>query len=67
MSGIRTSITTTDGRSRTASRIASAPVEASPANSTPSSVESRAAIPRRTTGWSSASSTRSGATDELTR
>ena len=58
IAGIWTSITTTSGRVSWASRTASAPVAASATTSTPSSDPSSAPIPRRTTGWSSATRTR---------
>ena len=57
---MRTSMRTTSGRHSWASRTAPSPSSASPTTSKSSRVPSSAARPRRTTGWSSASSTRIG-------
>jgi hypothetical protein len=59
-SASRTSITTTSGRVRSASSIASPTDPASPATTMSSVALSRAAMPLRTTSWSSTSSTRRG-------
>src|SRR5829696_7583030 len=56
--GMLRSINITSGRSSSASSIASSPSIASPTNSAPGSAPSMARIPRRKTGWSSATRTR---------
>src|SRR5829696_396569 len=58
MPGIRTSISTTSGRARAHSEIASAPLQASPTISISGSAERIIRNPVRTSGWSSASNTR---------
>ena len=58
--GIRRSISTRSGCSSAASATASAPSTASPTTSMPGSDSSRATIPERTMGWSSATTTRMG-------
>src|SRR5215469_923829 len=56
--GICRSISTTSGCSRSESATASGPLDASPTTSNPGSGSSIPLIPLRTTGWSSAISTR---------
>ncbi len=58
MTGIRTSISITSGRSLAASATASAPLPASPTTSMSGSPASNIVNPLRTSAWSSATTTR---------